>query len=279
MAETGVHSALDLDHSLSDALMKSGLSARQNRLLALVALFQAAQLTHLLAAQGKAAVSGVDASSFSVLLKSSLIIQTQQPNSLFSLDVYPNINDLHLGLRTFETALSKPYQSTRSPMPLPRQYSETFRYAMALIKLEKKLYKNPAFVQRIDGEKRTIEQRLKFFDQNIQHPAIMAALASLYVDTAGQLTPRLAVRGKPEFLKNQAVIDAIRACLFSGLQAAHFWRQLGGTRWQLIFGRKNMLEDLRLLAKLRYQMTNTTSTTQSIFTNHSVTSTTEYDSQ
>lgn len=238
---------------LQDALTNSGISERQNRLLALVALFQAAQLTYMLAAQGKAAVSGADASSFSVLLKSSLAIHAHQPSSLFSLDIYQSIDALHLGLRSFETALSKPYQSTRSPMPLPRQYSETFRYAMALIKLEKKLYQKAGLVQLIEGEQRNLEQRLAFFDQNIQHPAILAALAGLYVDTAGQLTPRLAVRGKPEHLKNQAVVDAIRACLFSGLQAAHFWRQLGGTRWQLIFGRKHMLEDLRYLAKLRYQ--------------------------
>ncbi len=246
-----------LEQHLNDALTNSGITERQNRLLALVALFQAAQLTYLLAAQGKNAVSGADTISFSVLLKSSLDIQAQQPKSLFSLDTYHNINDLHLGLRSFETALSKPYQSTRSPMPLPRQYSETFRYAMALIKLEKKLYKKAGLVQRIEGEQRNIAQRLAFFDQNIQHPAILAALAGLYVDTAGQLTPRLAVRGKPEHLKNQAVIDAIRASLFSGLQAAHFWRQLGGNRWQLIFGRKHMLEDLRHLAKLRYQSTGT----------------------
>lgn len=248
----------DLDESLqqhlNDALTNSGMSERQNRLLALVALFQAAQLTYLLAAHGKKAVGGAEAISYSVLLKASLNIQTQQPQSLFSLDTYESMHSLHLGLHSFETALSKPYQTTRSPMPLPRQFSEALRYAMSLIKLEKKLYKKAGFIQRIDGEQKNIQQRLAFFDQNIQHPAILAALAGLYVDTAGQLTPRLAVRGKPEYLKDQATIDAIRACLFAGLQAAHFWRQLGGTRWQLIFGRKHMLEDLRHLAKLRYQL-------------------------
>ena len=247
----------DLDESLQqhlkDALTNCSMSERQNRLLALVALFQAAQLTYMLAAQGKKAVSGADAISLSVLLKASLKIQTQQPKSLFSLDMYENMHCLHVGLSCFETALSKPYQTTRSPMPMPRQFSEALRYAMALIKLEKKLYKDPALIQRIEGEQRHIQQRLNFFDHNIQHTAILAAFAGLYVNTAGQLTPRLPVRGKPEFLKDQATIDAVRACLFSGLQAAHFWRQLGGTRWQLIFGRKHMLEDLRLLAKLRYQ--------------------------
>lgn len=243
-----------LQQHLNDALTNSGMTARQNRLLALVALFQAAELTYRLAAQGKKAVSGADATSFSVLLKASLAIQAQQPKSLFSLDIYENMDSLHVGLRSFETTLSKPYQTTRSPMPMPRQFSEALRYAMSLIKLEKKLYKNAGLIQRIDGEQKNTQQRLAFFDQNIQHPAILAALAGLYIDTAGQLTPRLTVRGKPEYLKDQATIDAVRACLFSGLQAAHFWRQLGGTRWQLIFGRKHMLEDLRQLAKLRYQL-------------------------
>lgn len=247
------HFTPEIQQHLNDALTNSGITERQNRLLALVALFQAAQLTYSLATQGKNTLTGLSNQSFSALLQASLQIHDQQPNSLFSFDLYGNVENLHIGLRSLEGALIQPYQNTRSRLPLPRQYGETLRYAMALMQLEKKVYKKPAFAQRITGEQANIEQRLNFFDHNVQHPAILASLASLYIDTAGQLTPRLSVRGKPEYLKNQPTIDAIRACLFSGLQAAHFWRQLGGNRWQLVFGRKAMLEDLRQLAKVRYQ--------------------------
>ncbi|XID75950.1 lysogenization protein HflD [Alkanindiges sp. WGS2144] len=244
-----------LYQQLNDALTNSSISERQNRLLAVVALFQAAQLTYLLAAQGKNALQGISAQALVSLLDASLTIKADASASLFSLDVFGGLEHLQIGFRSLEGSLAQPYQNTRSRMPMPRQYSESFRYAMALIQLEKKVYKKPVFVQQITSEQANIQQRLNFFDHNMQHPAILASLANLYVNTAGQLTPRLSVRGKPEYLKQQATIDAIRACLFSGLQAAHFWRQLGGTRWQLIFGRKAMLEDLRYLASLRYQNT------------------------
>jgi high frequency lysogenization protein len=243
----------DAEQSLQDALRNTNITERQNRLLALVALFQAAQLTYSLATQGKNSMSGLASQDFAALLQASLVINDQAPSTLFSLDRFGSTENLHIGLRSLEGALIQPYQATRSRLPTPRQYGETFRYAMALMQLEKKVYKKSAFVQRITGEQANIYQRLNFFDHNVQHPAILASLASLYIDTAGQLTPRLAVRGKPEYLKHQPTIDTIRACLFSGLQAAHFWRQLGGNRWQLIFGRRAMLDDLRQLANIRYQ--------------------------
>lgn len=243
----------EIRQHLDNALTSSGLTERQNRLLALVALFQAAQLTYSLATEGKSTLTGLSNQSFTALLQAGLKIHDQQPASLFSLDLYGNMENLHIGLRSLEGALIQPYQNTRSRLPLPRQYGETFRYAMALMQLEKKVYKKPAFAQRISGEQANIAQRLNFFDHNVQHPAILASLASLYIDTAGQLTPRLSVRGKPEYLKSQPTIDAIRACLFSGIQAAHYWRQLGGNRFQLVFSRKAMLEDLRQLARIRYQ--------------------------
>lgn len=243
----------ELQQRLDDSLLTTGLSKRQNRLMALVALFQASQLTYLLATQGKNSLTGDNNAAYLVINQAALTIQNTLTTSLLSLDHYQSLDQLEIGLRSLEGALIQPYQNTRARLPLPRQYGETFRYAMALIQLEKKVYKKPAFIQRIENEQKNIKQRLQFFDNNIQHPAIVASLATLYIDTAGQLTPRLAVRGKPDYLKHQPTIDAIRACLFAGLQAAHLWRQLGGGRFQLIFGRKAMLEDLRQLAKMRYQ--------------------------
>lgn len=242
-----------LQEQLSIRLKQAGISERQNRLLAMVALFQAAQLTYLLANQGKNTLNGYNNESYQIINQAALNIQNNDTSSLFSLDHFQGLDQLQLGLRSLEGALIQPYQNTKSRLPMPRQYGETFRYAMALLQLEKKVYKKPSFIQRIESEQANIKQRLHFFDNNIQHPSIVASLATLYVDTAGQLTPRLSIRGKPDYLKHQPTIDAIRATLFAGLQAAHLWRQLGGNRWQLIFGRKQMLDDLRQLAKVRYQ--------------------------
>jgi high frequency lysogenization protein len=37
------------------------------------------------------------------------------------------------------------------------------------------------------------------------------------------------------------IANRIRACLLAGVRAARLWRQVGGSRWQLIFSRGRYL--------------------------------------
>lgn len=243
-----------LKQTLEISLQQSQLTLRQNRLLALAAVFQSAQLTYLLATQGKSALNGLTGDAFNLLLTASYEIHPQQLNSLVTLDFYRSVNDLYIGLRSFEGSLTQPFQqNTKSRVPQPTPYGESFRYAMALLHIERKIYRQHRFVEKIGQHQKSLKSKLAFFDQNQQHPAILASTANLYVETAGSLKSRLNVRGKPEYLKDQSNVDRIRASLFAGIQAAHLWRQLGGNRWQLIFTRRAMLEDLQSLAKHHYK--------------------------
>lgn len=244
-----------IKQALNIALEQSNLTLRQNRLLALAAVFQAAQLTYLFALQGSQALNGLNATAFNRLLQASFDIQTHLQKSLFSLDFFNSIQDLHIGLHTLEGALMQPYQQSKPRLPAPAPYAEALRYAIALLQIERKVYRKSNFIEKINEQQKALKQRLNFFDHNLQHSAILASTANLYVETAGTLKSRLNVRGKPEILKSQANIDRIRACLFTGIQAAHLWRELGGNRLQLIFGRRGMLEDIKLLAKLHYEQT------------------------
>jgi high frequency lysogenization protein len=47
--------------------------------------------------------------------------------------------------------------------------------------------------------------------------------------------------------------NRIRACLFTGLQLAHLWRQLGGSSWSMIFSKRKLLQDIQALARLQYE--------------------------
>lgn len=234
-------------------LEQANLSARQNRLLALAAVFQSAQLTHLLALHGSQALNGINSAAFNCLLQASFDIQSKLHYSLFSLDFFQSFESLQIGLQALEGALMQPYQQSKPRLPAPAPYAEALRYAIALLQIERKVYRNAGFVEKITAQQKALKQRLNFFDNNLQHSAILASTANLYVETAGSLSSRLNVRGKPDMLKNQASIDRIRACLFAGLQAAHLWQELGGNRLQLIFGRRGMLEDIRAIARLHYE--------------------------
>jgi high frequency lysogenization protein len=73
------------------------------------------------------------------------------------------------------------------------------------------------------------------------HPQVLAALGSLYADTVSHLKPRVLVQGNPHYLGQAAVVAEIRAVLLAGLRSAVLWRQLGGSLWDFILHRKDMV--------------------------------------
>jgi high frequency lysogenization protein len=69
----------------------------------------------------------------------------------------------------------------------------------------------------------------------------------LYSETISQLSPRIVVNGKPQFLKNERTVDWVRTLLLSGLRSATLWNQLGGGRFELMFGRKKIMKEAEAL--------------------------------
>ena len=45
------------------------------------------------------------------------------------------------------------------------------------------------------------------------------------------------VNGEHTYLSNDEIAAQIRALLLAGIRAAILWRQSGGSRWRLLFGR------------------------------------------
>jgi len=41
--------------------------------------------------------------------------------------------------------------------------------------------------------------------------------------------------------------NKIRTLLLAGIRAAVLWRQMGGNRWQLLFSRKDIINDAKML--------------------------------
>jgi high frequency lysogenization protein len=53
------------------------------------------------------------------------------------------------------------------------------------------------------------------------------------------------VRGDPLHLQNPDNQNRVRALLLAGIRAAMLWRQVGGTRWQILLKNKQILADAR----------------------------------
>jgi high frequency lysogenization protein len=55
------------------------------------------------------------------------------------------------------------------------------------------------------------------------------------------------VSGDNQYLGDPGNANRIRALLLSGIRSAVLWRQLGGSRWQLLFQRKKLCEQARAI--------------------------------
>ncbi|RKG31425.1 high frequency lysogenization protein HflD [Acinetobacter tianfuensis] len=230
------------------------LNTRQNKALALAGVFQATQLTHMTALTGHQSIGESGNFYFEQLIKASLNIRPSGKCSCQTLDFFNQLADISLGLKILESSITQPFNvSPKSRLPKLTNTKLPMSYAMALLQLEKKVYSNPKFVEIIEQSQQKILKQLSFFDHNYLHPSILANLAQTYIETAGQINPRIMVRGNAEAFKDSAHTNRIRASLFTGLQMAHLWRQLGGSSWGMIFSKRKLLQDIQDLARLQHQ--------------------------
>ncbi|MFT4020442.1 MAG: DUF489 family protein [Acinetobacter sp.] len=230
------------------------LTNMQNRILALAGVFQAAQLTHMTAMGGLNAVNETGNFYFEQLIKASLNIRPANNSSSQTLDFFSQLTDLSLGLKILEQSIVQPFTPMpKSKIPKLNNAKLPMTYALALLQLEKKVYRQQNYAETVEKCQQKILRQLSFFDQNYLHSSIQANLAQAYVETAGQINPRILVRGNAEAFKDSQHTNRIRASLFTGLQMAHLWRQLGGNSMQLVFGKRKLLREIQNLARLQYQ--------------------------
>lgn len=200
------------------------MTAQQQRLLALCGIFEAAALVDRLAKTGQ-----ISEAPLGCLLGSLLVRNPRDTLEVYGGDHY----NLREGARALAGALE------RNPQQLPR---ETLRYAVALIALERQLARRSDMLQVIGSRLQQIEQQVELF--GITHDNVIAACAALYQDTLSTFRQRIQVHGEMRFLQDNRNAERIRALLLAGIRSAMLWRQLGGRRWQLLLGRKRMLDDL-----------------------------------
>lgn len=200
------------------------MTREQERLLALAGVFEAAALVDRLAKTGQ-----VQEGALGCMLGSLLV-----RNPKDTLEVYGGD---HLNLRDGMRALAGALE--RNPQSLPR---ETLRYAVALISLQRQLDKRDDMLQVIGNRLQQIDSQAQLF--GIAHDNVIAACAALYQDTLSTFRQRIQVHGEMRHLQDNRNADKVRALLLAGIRSAMLWRQLGGRRWQLLFSRRKLLDQL-----------------------------------
>ncbi|MGL5110153.1 MAG: high frequency lysogenization protein HflD, partial [Vibrio ordalii] len=123
--------------------------------------------------------------------------------------------------------------------------SEITRYIISLMALERKLSARRDAMSQLGDRIQTIERQVNHFD--LLDEQMISNLASIYLDVISPIGPRIQVTGTPTILQQTSTQHKVRALLLSGIRCAVLWRQVGGKRRHLIFGRKKMIEQAQIL--------------------------------
>ena len=123
--------------------------------------------------------------------------------------------------------------------------SELTRYLISLMALERKLAGHRDGMSKLGERISTIERQLDHFD--IHNEQMLSNIASIYLDVISPMGPRIQVTGTPSILQQSMTQHKVRALLLSGIRSAVLWRQVGGKRRHLIFGRKKMVEQAKII--------------------------------
>ncbi|WP_373508066.1 high frequency lysogenization protein HflD [Thiocapsa sp.] len=125
----------------------------------------------------------------------------------------------------------------------PERNLELTRYVVLLMKLERTLAGQRDLLGRIGEGIEAAQAKLQHFA--LLHPNMLAHLAAIYSDTISHLEPRIIVRGDPQHLQNPDNQNRVRALLLAGIRSAMLWRQVGGTRWQILLQNRQILANAR----------------------------------
>jgi high frequency lysogenization protein len=200
----------------------------KDRTLALAGVFQATELVRQAAGHGT--WSGFAASS---CLHSLFTLESES-----SQEIYGGRKKLRLGIETLLAVLQG-----------DGHYTESLRYSVGLMQLERKFRRSGRMQNQLGNRLETISGSGAQFDQHDREDLQAHEISLLYSDTISKLSPRIIVNGKPQYLKKERTVDWVRTLLLAGLRSAVLWRQLGGGRFDLMFGRKKLMreaEDLLL---------------------------------
>jgi len=198
----------------------------KERTMALAGIFQATELVRQAANHGTWSGYAAD-----TCLDSLLAIEADTVE-----EIYGDASNLRLGAETLVSVLQG-----------DRRHVESLGYAVSIMQLENNFRKKTKMQSQMGLELQsitTIDEGLELHEiRDLQAQKI----ADLYTRTISTLSPRIVINGRPQHLQVDRTVNWIRTLLFAGLRSAVLWRQMGGGRFSLMFGRKKMLEQAQTL--------------------------------
>ena len=198
----------------------------KERTMALAGIFQATELVRQAANHGTWSGYAAD-----TCLDSLLAIEADTIE-----EIYGDASNLRLGAETLVSVLQG-----------DRRHVESLGYAVSIMQLENNFRKKTKMQSQIGLELQSITTLDEGLELHEIRDLQAQKIAELYTRTISTLSPRIVINGRPQHLQVDRTVNWIRTLLFAGLRSAVLWRQMGGGRFSLMFGRKKMLEQAQTL--------------------------------
>ena len=123
--------------------------------------------------------------------------------------------------------------------------SELTQYIVGVLTIERKLSQRQDCLQQLADRLESIQRQRQHFD--LLDTQMINNLAHIYKDIVSPIGPRIQVNGTPAQLQIDSVKDHVRALLLAAIRSAVLWRQVGGKRRHLLFGRKDLVAQAQLI--------------------------------
>lgn len=202
--------------------------------LALAGVFQATALVDQIARTGY-----VPSDAYLCSINSLL---QQNPESVEA--VYGNLSGLEMGLQIMTTLLSN---------KADKEHPNTMRYVMSILHLQNKVRKNNSMLSNMGERLEQAARQAEHFD-NVVHDNVVGNLADIYTDTVSTFKFRIQVSGDANYLQQTRIANQIRALLFAAIRSATLWRQVDGSRLDILIQRKRLLKSGEaLMEQIKHQ--------------------------
>jgi len=198
------------------------MSAMDDRVLALAGLVQALGQVRQIAETGQA-----DAAVVGTALDSVFRIDADSPAA-----VYGGTRELAPGLRLLRDYFASESRDELLP-----------RLALAVMQLERRFVREDVVAHKVHEGILALAPTAERLGS--AHPEVLSSLGGLYAETVSHLRPRVMVQGNPHYLGQATVVAEIRAVLLAALRSAVLWRQLGGSLWDFVLGRRALLASVQ----------------------------------
>jgi high frequency lysogenization protein len=117
------------------------------------------------------------------------------------------------------------------------------RMAMTVLHLERRFMRQHGAVEAVRAGLEDIGRQHAHWGPT--HPTVLARLGELYAKELSPIGPRVLVQGNPVYLGQPDLVGEVRAALLAAIRAAVLWRQLGGSYWDFLFGRRALVQSAR----------------------------------